>query len=716
MIVRRASTLAAAAAMGAMSLSALTVGSAEAVPGPGNTATTLIIDSSGSMSWNDPDDLRKDGARTYLGVSLPDDEVGVVDFDSIVQSVQDPVAVEANRGTLEAAIDSVDSDGGTDLGAGLQAGCDSLANATATMRAGIFLTDGDGSYADEATCFADAGWPVYAIALGSSTDETLLRGIADQTSGRFIPLNDSTQLVCIFGQIRSEIGGGTYDESQCDPSGAVAQGQTSIIQIVVDPTTGQISVTVNYAFAPTGPGNSPRSARAAATDLKLTLVDPTGAQFSRDSAGPGVSVSKGQSSETVTVQAPVAGTWQAMVSGESVPNGQSQPFSVSTVQIAGNNNGGGGGGPAVEAPGATVRPAISGTPKFGETLSVSDGEWDQRIDSYSYQWLRQGAAISGATAPTYTTGLADVGKQVTALVTAHPVGAPSGSAQADPVLVDEGDAAVAATAPSIEGLVAVDQVITAVPGAWDLAGLDFSYAWMADGKPMPGQTGDSLALRESDLGKVISLVVTATKPGHADGVATSGAATVAEAPNPGATEMPAISGLPQLGKVLHLSRGEWSLDRLSYSYQWQRDGVDVPGATNLSYKVTRADIGRQVSAVVTASRHGYQDGQASAAPVTVAKVAPKMEAEVFKASKLRFPKKPRIVATVQAGEVDPSGTVEVRMGQEVLGSKSLNPRGRAKVRLAKMAPGTYDLVVAYTGDQLTQAVEQPIVVVVKKRK
>lgn len=50
-----------------------------------NVDVVLIIDSSGSMGSNDPDDQRLDAAKAYLTASIPGDFVGVVDFDGSVR-------------------------------------------------------------------------------------------------------------------------------------------------------------------------------------------------------------------------------------------------------------------------------------------------------------------------------------------------------------------------------------------------------------------------------------------------------------------------------------------------------------------------------------------------------------------------------------------------------------------------------------------------------
>jgi hypothetical protein len=76
----------------------------------------------------------------------------------------------------------------------------------------------------------------------------------------------------------------------------------------------------------------------------------------------------------------------------------------------------------------TVKPAVSGSPVVGETLSVTNGSWTPAPSSYTRQWQRCATDvtgcvnISGATGQTYGVRSADVGHRLRALVTAHSSG------------------------------------------------------------------------------------------------------------------------------------------------------------------------------------------------------------------------------------------------------------------------------------------------------
>ena len=68
---------------------------------------------------------------------------------------------------------------------------------------------------------------------------------------------------------------------------------------------------------------------------------------------------------------------------------------------------------------ATVAPTITGTAQEGEVLTIDDGTWNVTDGvTFTYVWYADGEEISGATSGTYTAVTADVGKVITARVTA----------------------------------------------------------------------------------------------------------------------------------------------------------------------------------------------------------------------------------------------------------------------------------------------------------
>ncbi len=72
---------------------------------------------------------------------------------------------------------------------------------------------------------------------------------------------------------------------------------------------------------------------------------------------------------------------------------------------------------AGKLPVCSVAPAITGTETQGSTLTCSSGTWS-KSPSFTYQWNRNGSAISGATASTRVLAAGDVGATLTCTVKA----------------------------------------------------------------------------------------------------------------------------------------------------------------------------------------------------------------------------------------------------------------------------------------------------------
>jgi Bacterial Ig domain len=123
----------------------------------------------------------------------------------------------------------------------------------------------------------------------------------------------------------------------------------------------------------------------------------------------------------------------------------------------------------------------------------------------------------------------------------------------------------------------------------------------------------------------------------ADAQGTSAATTVsiAVAPPvaPSDDSAPGVSGIVAAGQALSCTPGVWyGATPQTYTYQWQRDGTAVPGATGPAYAIQAADEGRSLACIVTAVNTGGSARAASAvvdvphtppstAPVTVARPA-----------------------------------------------------------------------------------------------
>jgi len=78
---------------------------------------------------------------------------------------------------------------------------------------------------------------------------------------------------------------------------------------------------------------------------------------------------------------------------------------------------------------------------------------------------------------------------------------------------------------------------------------------------------------------------------------------------------PSITGNPVRGAVITANPGQWSVPGVTFTYQWQRDGVNINKETGRTYKVKAADVNHQLRVIVTARATGYDPVAVASAPV-----------------------------------------------------------------------------------------------------
>lgn len=129
-------------------------------------------------------------------------------------------------------------------------------------------------------------------------------------------------------------------------------------------------------------------------------------------------------------------------------------------------------------------------------------------------WQRDGASVGAGTS--YVAKAADVGHSITCSV---------GGVAGPAAVVVPGAPLRPLVAPSLRGTGKVGSKLTLNPGVWSPALVTRSVVWQRDGKVVARQTGPSYTVTKADKGHKISAVVTAHRPGYADGTAaTSGVA------------------------------------------------------------------------------------------------------------------------------------------------------------------------------------------------
>jgi hypothetical protein len=174
----------------------------------------LVLDSSGSMSDNDPRRVRVGASEALIDALADADRVAVVDFDTRALILR---FLTEDKAAAKQALSRIDASGGTNLTVGMGTALGLLSSPDpARTGAVVLLTDGAGAYDKALTQQAiDLGVTVYTVGLGRGTDEALLDGIASATGGKFFLADSAGDLTGIF---REGIGG-TLDDVDTDGDG-----------------------------------------------------------------------------------------------------------------------------------------------------------------------------------------------------------------------------------------------------------------------------------------------------------------------------------------------------------------------------------------------------------------------------------------------------------------------------------------------------------------
>ncbi|WP_162231101.1 FG-GAP-like repeat-containing protein [Leucobacter musarum] len=166
----------------------------------------------------------------------------------------------------------------------------------------------------------------------------------------------------------------------------------------------------------------------------------------------------------------------------------------------------------VQSLSVTPAPSVGGQVRVGEQLTATVATWQPKPIKVTYQWLRNGKAISGATSRTYTLTAADLGASVTFRVSGAKLGYAPVARSSQAYTVARG--VLAPANPSIAGTAAEGSTLQARTGTWGPSAVQLSYQWLRNGSPISGATQSSYRLTANDVARRISVVVTGTKAGY----------------------------------------------------------------------------------------------------------------------------------------------------------------------------------------------------------
>ncbi|MFE5836369.1 hypothetical protein [Arthrobacter sp. NPDC056493] len=254
-------------------------------------------------------------------------------------------------------------------------------------------------------------------------------------------------------------------------------------------------------------------------------------------------------------------------------------------------------------------PAMSGTTAVGYTLTAKVTAPVPAPDSTSFQWLRNGAPIAGATAATYKQVAADQGQKIS--VRAKHRKAEYADAEATSGAVTVQGVFGGLAAPKISGTAAAGYTVKSAVTLPTPKPTAVTYRWLRNGVLISGATSSSYRLTSLDTGKQIRSRAYFARAGYLSTYRDS-AAVVSKAVFSSVTA-PGITGTARSGHTLKAVVKRPNPAPSATSYQWLRNGAAISRATGASYKLTAADRGKQIRVRVIFSRTGHLSASATSA-------------------------------------------------------------------------------------------------------
>lgn len=255
--------------------------------------------------------------------------------------------------------------------------------------------------------------------------------------------------------------------------------------------------------------------------------------------------------------------------------------------------------PPVAAPTITVQP---GNRITDEGVAVVFSVQATGGGTLSYQWLRNDVVVPGATQATYTlnTPVASDNGSLWKVQVSNAGGNTTSTTVILTVNTTSSGAPTIDTAPQSQTVSAGSNVTFSVGVSSATA---VTYQWQRDGVDLTGATSPTYTLapaQESDSGSTWRVIAT-----NAAGSTTSSSATLSV--TAGLSSAPAITTQPVSQTVASGSMVTFTVAASGSpapSFQWQRDGIDIPGATADSHvlaSVQTTDSGSTWRVIVTNS-------------------------------------------------------------------------------------------------------------------
>lgn len=301
---------------------------------PANNTQIAVIDRSGSMGLHNKMASTHVAARFFTESAYPEDEIGVVSFNT--EATDDlgagVVTAQENWGNIADTITGLTAGGRTSIGAGISKALEIL-NAHANPEnnwALLLMTDGlentepfwnqEGitqppvKPAVEALKANHPQFAIHTVALGPDADQNLLQNISKLTAGTFYPvylgnsLSLFNRLADVFHYSREKIAGSQRLLTHGD---TYRPGSSWGDSIFIPPGTRHLQIGLNWdkECICLNKDNTKKN-----IPLMLEIIRPDGTALTSDI---GTSITENRTDKVITIFAPTPGQWQVNISNNA---------------------------------------------------------------------------------------------------------------------------------------------------------------------------------------------------------------------------------------------------------------------------------------------------------------------------------------------------------------------------------------------------------------
>ena len=465
----------------------------------------------------------------------------------------------------------------------------------------------------------------YTTPVTSSADHGAVYSVVVANNAGTATSNNATLTVNFGPSISIQPGSQTVNAGQTVSFGVVATGTATL---AYQWTKGGVNISGATSSSYTTPATSSAdngavyavtisNAYGTVTSSNATLTVITAPAISTQPAAQSVVVGQTASfSVTATFTGPT--TYQWLKNGSNISGATSSTYTTPVTVIGDNgavftvvvSNSAGTATSSNATLTVITAPAISTQPAaqsvvVGQTASFSVTA--TFTGPTTYQWLKNGSNISGATSSTYTTPVTVIGDNgaVFTVVVSNSAGTATSSNATLTVI----------TAPAISTQPAAQSVVVGQTASFSVTATftgPTTYQWLKNGSNISGATSSTYTTPVTvigDNGAVFTVVVS-----NSAGTATSSNATLT------VITAPAISTQPAAQSVVVGQTASFSVTATftgPTTYQWLKNGSNISGATSSTYTTPATVIGDNNAVFTVVVSNSAGNATSNSATLTV---------------------------------------------------------------------------------------------------